>query len=190
MQVSTLIPSTEGEQGNLPIRIPIPLEGALPRNGINLRPFFVCELHIRSSHILLKILNTPGPRNRDNIVTTSHQPRHRQLHGCASLAFRDSLKSTNQLQDLGEVLVRVPRQGRQEWVMSEVRMAPVPSGQKPTADRAVRNDSDAALATGLEQVDLGAFDVQGEGAVFDLQGGNGVDGVRSTRSSGRYFAEA
>lgn len=74
--------------------------------------------------------------------------------------------------------------------MSEIRMAPVPSGQKPTADRAVRNDSDAELATGSEQVDLGVFDVQGKGAVFDLQGGNGVDGVRSTQSSGGYFAEA
>ena len=57
--------------------------------------------------------------------------------------------------------------------------------EEPAAERRVRDDLDAKLASSLEQRDRVVLDVEREGRVFDLQCRDGVHGVRAAEGGGR-----
>jgi hypothetical protein len=56
--------------------------------------------------------------------------------------------------------------------------------------RGVCNDRDAELAARFEQRDLEVLDVEREGAVFDFDSSDGVDGVCAMEGTGGDFREA
>ena len=73
-------------------------------------------------------------------------------------------------------------------VRVEVGGASVPACQHASAERAVGDGRDAELAAGGEQVRArGAFDVQGEGGVFDLDCVDRVDGGGAAEGKGGAF---
>jgi hypothetical protein len=64
------------------------------------------------------------------------------------------------------------------------------ASEEPASEGRVRDDLDAELAAGGEQVNLGVLNVEREGRVLDLHRGYGVHGVRAAQGVGRDFGKA
>lgn len=58
------------------------------------------------------------------------------------------------------------------------------AGKDTTGERRVGDKGDVQLLAGLHDADLGVLDIEGEWRVFDLVGGDGVNGVGTAEGSG------
>lgn len=63
-------------------------------------------------------------------------------------------------------------------------------GDQTTSDGAVCDNGNAQFSTRLENVGLLRFNVEEDGAVFDLVRGDGMDGVGASNRSCRAFRKA
>lgn len=63
------------------------------------------------------------------------------------------------------------------------------TGEKTASERSVRYDGDAQLVGGPEEVDLGVFNIEGEGRVFDLNRGDRMHSVGSTEGCSRALGQ-
>ena len=99
------------------------------------------------------------------------------------------LQSVCEFEDVREVLLRVSRDALSEIAIFKVVRALVLARQQTSAQRRVRDNRDAQLTGRLEQRNLGIFDVEREGRVFDLQCGDGVHGVCTAQSRGGALGE-
>ena len=64
------------------------------------------------------------------------------------------------------------------------------TGDEAAAEGGVGDCGDAEVAASLQEADLGVFDVDGEGGVFDLNSGDMVDGAGAAEGGGGDFGEA
>ena len=124
------------------------------------------------------------PWNRENILPLAQQPRQRQLSRRAILLIRNRLQFIHQHQILREILVRKPRRRLPPVALLKIPIRLILPGQHATTQWRIRDDCDAELATRLEQVDLWGFDIECKGGVFDLDGGDGVNGVGAAEGCG------
>lgn len=146
--------------------------------------------HLQRPQILLQIPHLLRPRNRNHIPPLRQQPRERQLARRAALALRNLPQLVHELQITGEVLGREARGEAAEVAVFKVVGGAVRARQEAAAERRVGDDGDAELAAGGEQGDGGKLDVEAEGRVFDLYGGDGVDGVGAAEGGRGAFGEA
>lgn len=66
----------------------------------------------------------------------------------------------------------------------------IATGQEAAPEGSIRNDGDSQFATGVEEIDLGIFDVEGEWGVLDLNGRDRVDCMRASEGGSRDLREA
>jgi hypothetical protein len=64
------------------------------------------------------------------------------------------------------------------------------ASEKPATERTVGYNGNTELTACAEYVDLSGFDIESEGAVFELYGGNRVCGVGASDGCCGDFAEA
>ena len=108
----------------------------------------------------------------------------------ASLSLRNSPQLINQLQILREILIREPRSRAPPITLLKVFVRLVLARQHTASKRRVRNRRDAEFSACLQKGDVWVFDVHGEGGVFNLDGGDRVNGVSAAESRRRALAEA
>lgn len=130
----------------------------------------------------------PGSaRDRDEIFSLSQHPRQCDLSGGGIILLADLLQPVRDLEDVGEVLLRIPRDYLAEVSILEVirrflrrKLAGLHDVQKrfvhktaseqaPSKGR-VSNDLHAEFPRGLQKPDGLPFDVQGERRVLYLDG--------------------
>ena len=61
-----------------------------------------------------------GTGDRDNVFSLSHHPRQGDLTGSDVVSLADFIQAVRELEDVGEVLLRVPRDGFAEVVVLKV----------------------------------------------------------------------
>ena len=131
------------------------------------------------------------PRDRKYIITLRHQPRQSQLRRRYALGGRNPIQILHQGQILVVVLLVEAGHvaGTIVWAFKVVR-ALDGSGHEASNEGAIGYDGHAELSARVEEIDFRIFDVQSEGTVFDLDGGDGVSGVCATEGCRRDFREA
>lgn len=122
-------------------------------------------------------LGLPGPRNGGDVLTLLKQPCQGNLSGRRIVLLAKRADGIDNLEDLGEVLPRVPRDHSTEVILLKVvrgflNMPLVPdlkdlllytyvlTRQQPSAERRVSDDGDAELPGSPEEVCLWTFDVK------------------------------
>lgn len=150
----------------------------------------VRHLDVERTEVLLDTVQLRTPRDGEDVVTLRHQPRERQLAGRDALRLRDRGDFVDKLEVLGEVLRTEAGHDAPHVRGLEVIGRAVCAREHAPPDRRVCDNGDAELARGLQHVDLGRLDIEREGRVLDLDGGDGVDGVRTTQRSGTALAQA
>lgn len=135
-------------------------------------------------------LDRPRPRDRDDVLALREEPREGHLPSRRTVLLPDRLQPVREPEDVGKVLLRVPRDHQPKVARLEVLRAFVLPREQPAAERGVRDDRDAQLPRRPQYVDLGVLDVEREWRVLDLEGGDGVHGVRAAQGVGRALGEA
>jgi hypothetical protein len=102
----------------------------------------------------------------------------------------DFLELIRNSKDVREVLLAVPWHRPPEVALLKVIRGLVLPGEQTTAQRRVSDNGDAELTSGSEDVKLGVLDIEREGRIFDLDSGDGVDGLSTTEGGSGNLREA
>ena len=149
------------------------------------------DRHVHRPQILLEVLTRARARDREKIFTLEHDPRQHDLRRRTTLFLGQGLENADEVEVLGEILGLEARHLAAEVPGVEVVERFVLACQEAPAQGGVVDDGDAELAAGAEEVGAAVgFDVQGPGVVFDLDGGDGVDGVAAAEGVRGAFGEA
>lgn len=148
-------------------------------------------MHLERPDILLHVLDLLCAGDWYDVVALRRQPRERQLAWRAALLICEGLEAVHQHQILRKVLRAKARHDATEVVGRKVVGTLDLTCQEAATKRCVREDGDAELAAGGEQVRAClVLDVQLERVVLDLDGVNGRDGVGPSDAAGGTFRDA
>lgn len=151
---------------------------------------FLRDLNLQRANIVVKVLGPCGARNRDDIVSLSHQPSQDELRRCAPLAVSHVLDAVHKLEVLVEILLGEPRGHRAEITLLKVIRRPDTTREETPAKRRVCDGGDTQLAARAEQVDIRRLDLEREGRVLDLHGVDVRDFAGAAEALGAALAQA
>lgn len=171
----------------------------------NLLLLLLCEGNINSAQVLLEILDLLCtaytislygsihgysshdknlPRDGKDVVSLRQQPRQGQLSRRDALASGNAPNLVRQRQVLSKILLGEARQSPAEVVFGKVVRGLDLPRQHASSQGTVSDNRNAELPGRLEQANLRLLNVNGEGTVFDLNGGDGMDGMGAAKGGG------
>lgn len=130
---------------------------------------------MKRTNVLLETVDLRGARNGENIVSLSEKPGKGELTRSDALLLRKFANLVDELEVLGEVLLREARRHLAEVALLEVVGAANGAGDHAATNGGVSYDGDAELAGGIEELDLRGLNVEGERRVFNLHSIDVVD---------------
>lgn len=141
---------------------------------------FICQFYIKGSPVLLEILDLLGARDGNDIISLLPQPSQRELRGGAPLLVGQLLEAPRNLDILLPVAVLEAGQRDGAHVGAaagvEVLAAGKGVGEDPPGKGHGDDEGHLELAAGGEEVVAdGGLDVEVEGGVVGLDGGDGGD---------------
>ena len=116
-----------------------------------------------------------GAGNRHDVLPLGEQPRERELAGCAPFLARERFDPPDEIEIPLEVLSLKARMVLAPIALGDVLRTRDLAGEEPAAERTIRDEPDAELPYGGEDLVL---DVAAPQRVFRLQRSDGVDRVR------------
>lgn len=170
--------------------------------------FLGCQDDVGSSKVLLEALGIRGamgpvswrlgaersrdslPRDRENIVALTQQPRDGQLPRRAAPRRSYISHRIDDRKVLGEVLLREPRVQSTVIICLKVgRVSNLPR-EHTARQRRVSDNRNTELAARCQEANLAVLNLGREEAILDLDGCDGVDSMSPAQSLGRHFAQA
>jgi len=142
------------------------------------------KLQIRSSRVLLEVLDRSCARNRDHLLPLGENPRKADLGRSDIVLLRHGLDFGYELENLGEILARIFGNHTEEALLGKIVVRAEISGEQAAADRAIGDDGDAELAARPQNVVLRGLNVEAEKTVLYLDSRDGMHGVRAANVVG------
>src|SRR5437773_1974835 len=152
----------------------------VPRSGGGTQAFDLSNLGARHRHgegadVFLDVPPVLGAGNRDDVVAVGEQPRERELAGRAAFLPGERFDAPDKIEILLKVVTLKARMVLAPIALGDVLRTRDLAGEEPAAERTIRDEPDAELPYGAEELVL---DVAAPQRVFRLQRSDGVDRVR------------
>lgn len=149
---STLHGAKNKKERHLRGRVPSTFDFRSLHQSPNLLHLLVAQLKQRRGRIFVHFGGRLRTRDGDDLRSLRQQPRKSDLCRGASMGIGHVFQSLHQIQDLGEVFLRVLGQHAAQVTLRDVCVRLELAGQNTAPNRAVGHDSHTQLAAGFQDL--------------------------------------